>query len=58
MIGRFIVKLKNHLRLRSCNLTGTQTACANMHCLRGAVNNNLNLLDICLLLSKCTTRNL
>lgn len=45
-------------RSSSGNLTGTQATCANMHSLRGAVNNNLNLLDICLLLCKCTARNL
>ena len=55
MIGRFIVKLKNHLRLRSCNLTGTQTACANMHCLRGAVNDYLNAMNVRLLSCQSTT---
>ena len=41
--------------LRSLDLAGTQAAGADVHCLGGAVNNNLNSMYVSLLRCKRTT---
>jgi hypothetical protein len=44
--------------LRSLDLAGTQATSANVHCLGGAVNNNLNSMYVSLLRCERTTRDL
>ena len=54
----FSLKRPEEKNLRSFYSTGTQATRTNMHSLRGAINNDLNVTNVRLLLCQRTTGNL